>query len=331
MATENKRFKIRRDTAANWTAINPILSAGEEGYETDTRKSKVGDGSTNWVGLLYKEGGTGGNSFGRISVSGQSDVVADQATDTLTLVAGSNVTITTNASGDTVTFNSTGGGAVAAGALTLKTDLDCSTNPNYPPAVKGDAYVVTVAGRVGGGSGVQVDVGDLVICKTDNAGGSQAAVGTSWFALERNLVGLLLASNNLADLANAATARANLQLAAARTRLITFNWDGGTSTPSTGLTGEFSVPVAGTIVGAKLLLDAAGSAVIDIRKVAFGGEAPVTSICASAKPTLSSARRIEAPLTGWTTAIAADEVFVANLESASGFTKATLQIEYEAN
>ena len=43
----------RRDTAANWTAANPTLLAGELGYETDTGKWKVGDGSTAWTSLSY--------------------------------------------------------------------------------------------------------------------------------------------------------------------------------------------------------------------------------------------------------------------------------------
>lgn len=51
-------------------------------------------------------GGTVTESFKTISVSGQSDVVADSATDTLTLAAGSNVTITTNAGTDTITISS---------------------------------------------------------------------------------------------------------------------------------------------------------------------------------------------------------------------------------
>ena len=46
----------------------------------------------------------GGNTFTTIAVSGQSNVVADSASDTLTLAAGSNVTITTNATTDTVTI-----------------------------------------------------------------------------------------------------------------------------------------------------------------------------------------------------------------------------------
>jgi hypothetical protein len=47
------RFKLRSDTAANWTAANPVLLAGEIGVETDTRRYKIGDGTTAWVGLSY--------------------------------------------------------------------------------------------------------------------------------------------------------------------------------------------------------------------------------------------------------------------------------------
>lgn len=50
------------------------------------------------------------NTFTTISVAGQSDVVADGTSDTLTLVAGSNITITTNAATDTITITATGGG-----------------------------------------------------------------------------------------------------------------------------------------------------------------------------------------------------------------------------
>ena len=46
-------IKIRRDTAANWTATNPILASGEPGLETDTLAIKYGDGATAWVDLPY--------------------------------------------------------------------------------------------------------------------------------------------------------------------------------------------------------------------------------------------------------------------------------------
>lgn len=48
------RIQIRRDTAANWTAANPVLAAGEPAVETDTGKMKVGDGIRNWATLPYE-------------------------------------------------------------------------------------------------------------------------------------------------------------------------------------------------------------------------------------------------------------------------------------
>jgi hypothetical protein len=44
----------RRGTAATWTSANPVLSAGEPGYETDTGKNKIGDGTTAWNSLAYQ-------------------------------------------------------------------------------------------------------------------------------------------------------------------------------------------------------------------------------------------------------------------------------------
>ena len=51
-------MKQRYDTAANWTAQNPTLLAGEFGIESDTKRWKVGTGSTAWTSLLYSNGGT---------------------------------------------------------------------------------------------------------------------------------------------------------------------------------------------------------------------------------------------------------------------------------
>lgn len=59
------------------------------------------------------------NLFSTIAVSGESDVVADGTSDTLTLVAGSNVTITTNATTDTITISATGGGSASDSFTTI--------------------------------------------------------------------------------------------------------------------------------------------------------------------------------------------------------------------
>ena len=47
------RIQQRRDTAANWTSVNPTLADGEFGIEKDTRKFKIGDGTTAWNSLGY--------------------------------------------------------------------------------------------------------------------------------------------------------------------------------------------------------------------------------------------------------------------------------------
>ena len=46
-------IQLRHDTSANWIAANPTLAIGEFGYETNTGKSKMGDGTTAWLTLPY--------------------------------------------------------------------------------------------------------------------------------------------------------------------------------------------------------------------------------------------------------------------------------------
>ena len=75
------KIQLRRDTAANWTSNNPTLSQGEQGFETDTSKMKIGDGSTAWTGLDYfadtaSGGGSGGGSFEAVA----SGTLADGST-----------------------------------------------------------------------------------------------------------------------------------------------------------------------------------------------------------------------------------------------------------
>jgi len=60
-------IRLRRGTAAQWTSANPVLSAGEMGIETDTRKFKFGNGTTSWSGLFYAS--SGGSLDGAFFVS----------------------------------------------------------------------------------------------------------------------------------------------------------------------------------------------------------------------------------------------------------------------
>ena len=74
------RIQIKRGTAASWTSANPILSPGEMGYETDTKKIKVGDGTTAWSSLVYSYFGVG--SF--------TQAVGDGSATTITVTHGLN-------------------------------------------------------------------------------------------------------------------------------------------------------------------------------------------------------------------------------------------------
>ena len=46
-------FQVKRGTAARWEELNLILNPGEPGFEMDTFKLKIGDGSTPWKELPY--------------------------------------------------------------------------------------------------------------------------------------------------------------------------------------------------------------------------------------------------------------------------------------
>lgn len=54
-----RRLLLRRGTAAQWTATNPTLKAGEPGWDATNRVLKVGDGTTPWSGLSGISGGSG--------------------------------------------------------------------------------------------------------------------------------------------------------------------------------------------------------------------------------------------------------------------------------
>ena len=63
-------FKLRRGPASEWTVDNPILRAGEPGFESDTRKLKIGDGITHWIDLSYLTGaGSDGLSAYQVAVA----------------------------------------------------------------------------------------------------------------------------------------------------------------------------------------------------------------------------------------------------------------------
>ena len=83
------------------TGQRPTAATGQLRYNTTTSEFEGYSGSS-WGAI-----GGGGDAFGTIAVSGQSNVVADQENDTLTLVGQNGITISTTAGSDTLTFSGT--------------------------------------------------------------------------------------------------------------------------------------------------------------------------------------------------------------------------------
>lgn len=89
----------RRGTAAQWASANPVLGAGEFGWESDTNKMKVGNGGSTWSALPYFPNVTGVLSTGDLTTGAinSGDILAEDLTaDTVTTPALSADAITTD-------------------------------------------------------------------------------------------------------------------------------------------------------------------------------------------------------------------------------------------
>lgn len=165
------QFQFRRGTAAQWTSANPILAAGEFGYEADTGKGKIGNGSTAWSSLPYVIGAFDANQLTGTTLA--PTVVSSALTSVGTLgslgvtgavQAGSiNVTgnviynIATNAQGGTTyTLSQTDAGKIVELSNSLGCVVTIPTNASAPLPVgtqinllQTSSGQVTVAAAVG--------------------------------------------------------------------------------------------------------------------------------------------------------------------------------------
>ena len=130
------------------------------------------DGTFTVNGSAVSGGGGALEAFKTISVSGQSDVVADSATDTLTLVAGNNMTITTNAGSDSITFAASGGGGsgVASTITVADESSDTTCFPVFSTAATGDVNPKT-------GSNLTFNSSNGTLTATEFSGGGSGLTG----------------------------------------------------------------------------------------------------------------------------------------------------------
>jgi len=120
---QNATISLEADTAG--TTVTSDLN-GKITIVAGTGVTVTGDNTAKTITITNTS--LGANSFGKIVVSGQSDVDADTTADTLTLVAGTGVNITTNASTDTITIEAAG----SAGTGTINAGI--SGRLTYYPA-----------------------------------------------------------------------------------------------------------------------------------------------------------------------------------------------------
>lgn len=124
-------IQIRRGAATEWTSVNPTLSAGEWGYETNTGRYKIGDGITAWTSLDY------------------SAITPDS------FVEGTGIGLTQGTNGSTLTI------AVTGISSSLVTDFNSAVSGIVTSISVGAEEILDIVGTgLVGASGVGVDYQD---------------------------------------------------------------------------------------------------------------------------------------------------------------------------
>lgn len=143
-----KRILFRRDTAANWTSVNPTLSNGEVGYETDTGKIKIGNGSSVWSSLQYFVGHLAGGSLDSL---GDVTIVDAQTGDFLRWNGSAWINDPVNLSTDTIgdyveslvpgtgVYITGSGGEGSTPSIAIGQDVSASSSPTFESITLGSA------------------------------------------------------------------------------------------------------------------------------------------------------------------------------------------------
>lgn len=130
------QIQIRRGTAAQWSSANPILASGEFGYETDTGKFKIGDGTTAWNSIAVLNGVTASSTdtFTNKTINGSNNTLSNIANASLTNSAitingtavslGGSISLPGDIEGVTAGTGLTGGGT--SGTVTISLDTPVS-------------------------------------------------------------------------------------------------------------------------------------------------------------------------------------------------------------
>ena len=147
----NTTYAISCADGAVTTEEKIVLTAGGSGSGDDEIVLAAGTGLSiardndkiTFTNTVSDTGEDNQNAFSNVAVNGQTTVAAESATDTLTLVAGTNVTITTDANNDSITINSSGGSGTAG----LVQDADSDTKIQVEESADEDIIRFDIAGN----------------------------------------------------------------------------------------------------------------------------------------------------------------------------------------
>jgi hypothetical protein len=164
-------IQVRRGTAAQWTAANPILAAGEFGWESDTAEFKVGDGVTAWATRPYWISDVAAHSHPASQISDATSFgrtliqVADAAAARAAIGAGtSNLVIGVGAS-NAMAGNKTFSFSEITGIIGTAQLPPLAVNNVYPVANQA-AMLALTAER--GDMAIRTDIGETYVLSTDS-------------------------------------------------------------------------------------------------------------------------------------------------------------------
>ena len=188
----NKSFMIPPKVNNSQKGSLTGLTGGAFIYNTSVNKLEVYNGSA-WTPLETNTGGGEENqfAFSNIAVSGQTTVEADAKQDTVTFVGGSNMTITTNATGDEITFASSGGGGGGGTVTSVTGTAPIESSGGNTPAISITAATQSAAGSMSAADKVRLDAMD------DNAADDQTSTEIKALLAGDNLTDAHLAQNSV--------------------------------------------------------------------------------------------------------------------------------------
>lgn len=194
-------IQLLRGTAAQWTSANPTLASGKPGFETDTKRLKIGDGATAWISLRYIDDTKADAKISTTSKTGSYTLAAAELVD---VELGKSLLMLGNSTGDlTVPANAT----IAFGIGTVIG----VQNFNNVVAAGG----VTITGTNGGLTLATGQTG--ILKKTDvnvwEFSNGQAATGTAYGATSGTNTYTVTLSPALAALSTGVSAKVKISTA----------------------------------------------------------------------------------------------------------------------